>query len=141
MAATRTRQTRKTRLVLEKLEGRSLLSGVPPLMGPDGILLTPREINAYLKRSQGTDAVPIGDRFISYITPQGGRVALFLHGDGSLEGTTVNPDGSLNLIYSGTNSGSAISANVQGGGGRALWQRSATPAPCPAISAAKGANR
>ena len=120
MAATRTRQTRKSRLVLEKLEGRSLLSGVPPLMGPDGILLTPREINAYLKRSQGTGAVPIGDRFISYITPQGGRVALFLHGDGSLKGTTVNPDGSLNLIYSGTNSGSAISANVQGGGGNAL---------------------
>lgn len=97
-----------------------MLSGSALLRGPGGILLTPREINAFLQRSRGPNAVPLSDRFLSYQTPQGGRVTIFLHGNGSLKGSSLNPDGSLNLVFSGTNSGTAISGNVQGGGGHAL---------------------
>ncbi|MHC5542366.1 hypothetical protein ACYOEI_29440, partial [Singulisphaera rosea] len=84
----------KARPTLEGLEGRQLLSGK-------------------------TAAVTLSeDQRLEYNTPQGTHVVISLLGPGSLGGTTVAADGSLSLVYRGTNQLSAIVGKVTGRGGR-----------------------
>lgn len=84
----------KARPTLEGLEGRQLLSGK-------------------------TAAITLSeDQRLEYNTPQGAHVVISLLGPGSLGGSTVAADGSLNLVYSGTNQLSAIVGKVKGRGGK-----------------------
>lgn len=112
------RRYRRTRPGCEPLEGRQLLA--VRFLGPEGNPLTRRDANAFLARSQGAGAVALNDRFVKYQAADGATVALFLHGAGSLRGTTVDAAGALHLIYSGTTSTSDIVATVSGGSGAPL---------------------
>lgn len=63
------------------------------------------------------NGISIADRRLDYTTPDGTHVIVTLYGIGSLAGSTVNPDGSLNLVYSGTNPGTRIFGFASGGSG------------------------
>ncbi len=94
---------RRVRPTLEDLEGRELLSG--------GVS-TPRITT--------TGEVSVSpDQQFQYVTPQGTKVDIRLYGAGSLSGTYVDPDGGLNLRFSGTNQQTGIIATVRGGTGSA----------------------
>ena len=54
-----------------------------------------------------------------YTTPQGTHVQLKIVGRGSLEGTSVDSDGALHMLFSKTNSYSKIMSSVHGGTGQA----------------------
>ncbi|WP_169977564.1 hypothetical protein [Tautonia rosea] len=49
-----------------------------------------------------------------YTTPRGGRVAINLSGPGTLAGTSVRPDGALDLVFDGTGPNSQIFAHATG---------------------------
>jgi hypothetical protein len=100
-------QARRTRPSLEGLEQRRVLSHIaagPPI---------------------GADQSPAGGIFLHndqtfvYTTPQGTHVELQVIGRGSLEGTTVDQNGALHLLFSKTNSFSKIVSKVHGGTGQA----------------------
>lgn len=110
MRRTSTRRARKARPGLEGLEGRQLLSS--GVTGPDTGDLTAQAMH----RGEGMQRQ---DRRVSYTTPQGSRVTVTLYGRGSLAGTTQDPDGALNLVFSRTNHLTGIVARVSGGTGRA----------------------
>jgi hypothetical protein len=59
--------------------------------------------------------VPNSARSIHYVAPGGGKVTVQVLGNGSLLGTTVDTDGALKLVYSGTNAASLIRIDVRGG--------------------------
>ena len=101
MRQTRTRLHRGVRPALEGLEGRQLLSGA-----------------GVAKQTLATGLSPDGRQF-NYSTPQGTRVSITLLGVGSLAGTSVEPNGALDLVYGGTNAGSVIVSKVSRGNGRA----------------------
>lgn len=91
---------RRSRPSLEELEGRRLLSGS--------------------KASSTVHAAAITSTVqFSYTTPQGAKVVLKVAGPGTLAGTTVDPAGNLNLVYSGTTVFTTISGTVKGGSGKA----------------------
>jgi len=98
-----TRRVRRSRPGLEGLEGRELLSGA-------GLDLSAQAVPAAASRVRRLD----------YTTPQGTRVNLSLYGVGTMAGTTVDPDGALNLVFSGTNGQSGIIARAHGGDGHPL---------------------
>jgi hypothetical protein len=98
-----TRAGQQARPSLEGLEGRRLLSSAPGSAQADIHSLT---------------APGVVHQF-DYTTPQGSRVDIRLFGLGNLAGTTVDPDGGLNLVFSGTNAATAIIGHVSGGTGQA----------------------
>ncbi|WP_152049259.1 hypothetical protein [Tautonia marina] len=51
---------------------------------------------------------------LRYTTPRGVRVAVNLSGPGTLAGSTVRPDGALDLVYDGTGPNSQIFAHATG---------------------------
>jgi hypothetical protein len=55
------------------------------------------------------------NRRLDYRTPGGTHVTVTLYGAGSLAGSSLNADGSLNLVYSGTSAGSVLIASAHGG--------------------------
>jgi len=65
------------------------------------------------------NGISLEDRRLSYTTSRGTRVIVTLYGVGSLEGSTIDPDGALNLVFSKTNSQTGIVAHVAGGDRRA----------------------
>ncbi len=96
------RMSRRNRPALEGLEGRQLLNGSADL--------TPSAAD------QGTTlGVPNQFRGISYVTAKGAKVQVQVLGNGSIQGTTVTPDGVLNLVYSGTNGATKIVIDVKRG--------------------------
>ncbi len=118
------RPSRKARPALEGLEGREL---------PSTATAGPGDINAAASSPPPARAIarkigiPPGDRQISYTNPEGTHVTLTVYGLGSLAGTTVDPDGALNLVFSQTNAATGIIAQVSGGTHHALV-RSVQPA-------------
>jgi hypothetical protein len=100
------RKTRSVKPVLESLEGKLLLSAVPPTIS-DG------EKAAHDLETP----FPKFNRF-SYALPGGGRVFISLYGPGSLRGTRVE-NGVLHLSFNGTTQRSGIVGRVQGVRGRA----------------------
>jgi hypothetical protein len=113
-----TRRGRQTRPGLEGLERRDLLSGTAAAAGQGGAAA---EVNPAQSSGSGSNAssqVP-RVRQIRYTTPQGTHVAITLYGVGTLYGTTVDPDGGLNLRFSGTSAQTGIVAKVHGGTGYA----------------------
>ncbi len=114
---TRSRSIGRNRPLLESLESRQLLSGDVGLVGPVGGEMNFQDILP-LSRIVDND-VPVQDRRFVYTTPEGSLVTLTLFGPGTLEGTSVDPDGVLHIVYndtaendSGTGEFSAIVGNV-----------------------------
>ena len=107
--------TRKTQPALEALEGRRLLSA--RIIAPNGKPINDQDLARY--QVQKANNVPLSDRRIAYTTPQGTKVQLTLFGFGTLAGTTVRPDGALDLVYDNTQATSKIVGHVSGGNGRA----------------------
>jgi hypothetical protein len=97
----------RARLGVEGLEGRELLNG--------HFDKTPKS-NVFNGQQNG---VPVAFRGISYTAPTGAKVQVQVLGNGSIAGTTLNPQGQLDLVYSGTNAASKILINVRGGSGTA----------------------
>ena len=65
---------------------------------------------------EGRRLLSAGDiRAFSYFAPSGSRVLITLAGAGNLDGTDVDPDGALNLVYGGTNAETHIFVNVNRG--------------------------
>jgi hypothetical protein len=91
-SGSKTRTVRQSRPGLEPLEARALLSG-----------------------SQDPAAL----KQLAYTAPDGAHVVIHLFGAGNLNGSTVDPDGALNLRFSGTNQQTGIVAHVHGGSGEA----------------------
>ena len=119
MTRSNTRRGRGQQPALEGLEGRQLLSS------------TTHAIAATAAAVPGAQhGTPLGDRRMAYTTPQGSHVVITVYGVGSLAGTTVGPDGALNLVYGGTNEATGIVAKVTGGTGQATL-RSIHPANVP----------
>jgi hypothetical protein len=99
--------------VLENLEDRKLLS--PPTLAPGGKVINNQDLAHY--QFQKANNVPLKFRRIAYTTPQGSQVILTLYGSGSLQGTTVRPDGAVDIVYSRTNNQSKIVGHVINGTG------------------------
>lgn len=101
------RRARTTRPALESLESRQLLS-----VGGSGH----HSVGALASHATFLN------RQLSYRTPQGTHVSVYLHGFGKLVGSSLTPDGALNLVISGTNSGTQIIGRTRGGTGTAPLQ-------------------
>ncbi|WP_435015395.1 hypothetical protein TA3x_002933 [Tundrisphaera sp. TA3] len=93
------RSKRPARPALEGLEGRALLNASKLAAG------------RLAASAQVSDA-----QRIAYTTGGGARVTVTLTGAGTLAGSSVGPDGALDLVYSGTNTGSRIIGRVSGAG-------------------------
>ena len=87
-------RTKKARPALESLEARQLMDAA-----------------AGLQAITAADA-PVTD--FRYTTPRGVRVAVNLEGPGSLAGTSVRPDGALDLVYDNTDATSQIISHATG---------------------------
>lgn len=113
------RKTLRARPALEGLEERQMLSGNNP-MGPFGEPINEQDLRKYnvqiINIEEGSTTA---DRRKFFTTPEGGRIVLNLFGLGTLDGTTQDPDGALNIVYDNTTSDSQIVARVVGGNGRA----------------------
>ena len=104
------RRTRSMQPRAEGLEDRQLLA---QYFLPNGSPINLQDLNRLiLQRKNG---VPLPDRLINYTTPEGTKVTLQLFGSGSLKGTTVRPDGVLDLVYNGTNATSVLDSSARGG--------------------------
>ena len=97
------RMSRRSRPELEGLEGRRLLNARFHVRGSS--------VNADALGSPPS----ITNRFIGYSTPTGSRVTVSLVGKGSLLGSSVDPDGGLNLMFSNTRATTKIFVGVKGG--------------------------
>lgn len=94
----------------EGLEDRQLLA---QFSLPNGTRINYQDLQHL--RLQRQNNVPLNDRQMQYRTPDGAVVTLRLYGAGSLKGTAVRADGTLDLVYNGTNIYSVISSSVRGG--------------------------
>ncbi len=103
------RLKRRSRPALEGLEGRTLLNGSK----------NHAVHAAATNTSPSTTSSTSATTQINYTTPQGSKVHVQLFGAGSLAGSTVAADGTLNLVYSGTGYFSQIIGTVKGGTGEA----------------------
>ena len=112
MNESQTRPRRSARPLLEGLEDRKLMATVA---GTTTALI--EAANARVTNNK--NGISLEDRRLSYTTSRGTRVIVTLYGVGSLEGTTIDPDGALNLVFSKTNSQTGIVAHVAGGDRRA----------------------
>lgn len=106
-------KSRRAVPVLEDLEDRKLLSPATH----NGRLINNQDVARY--ELQKANGVPLASRRISYDTPAGSHVQLTLLGFGSLAGTSLRPDGTVDIVYSKTQNTSKIIGNVTGGTGRA----------------------
>jgi hypothetical protein len=102
------RRSQQNRPALESLEGRLLLNAQLPTAGSPSTNVP-----------QVVGVSPLADRQVRYTTPEGTHVLVQLFGAGSLKGSTVAPDGSLNLVFSNTTATGGIVAKVHGGTGEA----------------------
>jgi len=101
--------------MLESLEQRELLNSRLTLKGGP---INNQDLRHYIIQKV-VNQVPVSDRRLSYTTPEGTHVTVTLYGIGSLAGTTIRPDGSLDLVYNKTNAFSGIVGKVSGGTGQA----------------------
>ncbi|MDB5352098.1 MAG: hypothetical protein JWN86_3345 [Planctomycetota bacterium] len=106
---------RRAKPVLEALEGRQLLNA--RMIGPHGKPINDKDFQHFVTQKQNN--VAVSNRRIAYTTPDGAQVQITLFGIGTLAGTTVRPDGALNLVYNNTTNTSKIVGHVLGGTGHA----------------------
>ncbi len=107
------RNPRQVRPVLEGLEDRLVLSVFAPPTSTNAVRIP---FGRYTDLKFG---VSLADRRLQYTTPDGTQVVVTLYGIGSLAGSSLNADGSLNLVYSGTNASTKIFGFAKGGTGYA----------------------
>ena len=120
MSRSSTRRPWKARPGLEGLEGRQLLSVNASATSSTTSSTSSSSTDPPLGRTTDLEnGISLQDRRISYTTPQGSHVVITLYGVGSLAGTTVDPDGDLHLVFSGTNQETGIIGRVSGGTGQA----------------------
>lgn len=113
-----TRQSRQARPSLEGLEDRQLLNAHMNRQGKwENLIIHDKDLSRFV--IQKNNPVPVGDRRMSYVTPEGSQVTITLYGKGNLRGSTVDDDGALNIRFIGTDAQSAIVGTVHGGTGRA----------------------
>lgn len=104
----RTRRDSQTRPGFEPLEGRLLLdAGAAPSAEV-------AEIRAAAARN-----VSLKAKQIQYDLPGGAHVTVTLSGPGNLKGSSVGPDGALNIVFAKTGQTSGLVGRVKGGSGRA----------------------
>ena len=108
-------KTRRTAPALEGLEDRRLMNA--RIITPSGKPINDKDLARFQVQKQNN--VPLSDRRIAYTTPQGTNVQLTLFGFGTLAGTKVRPDGSLDLVYNHTTNTSKLVGHVSGGTGMA----------------------
>jgi hypothetical protein len=108
------RKSRRAQPAVENLEGRQLLRASTTIRGKE---VNNKDLQRTL--TQIANSSPLSDRRISYTTPQGTQVQITLYGLGTLKGTTVEPDGTLDLVYNDTSTSSQIVGHTQGGTGQA----------------------
>ncbi len=110
------RNALRARPALEGLEERMLLDGNP--IGPFGEPINEQDLARYNGQLQNivSGSTP-SDRRMVFTTPEGGLVTLTLFGLGTLKGTTQDPDGSLNIVYDNSSSGTQIIGRLVGGNG------------------------
>jgi len=70
-----------------------------------------------IRQLASSDSLSSNGHQFTYRTPQGARVSITLHGVGSLVGTSVESNGALDLVFSGTNAESEIVSHVSRGRG------------------------
>jgi len=104
------RTKRHSRPGLECLEDRQLLHARLVLHGRP---INDQDLARFLL--QKANNVPVTDRRIEYTTPESTHVIVTLFGTGSLAGSTIAPDGTLDLVYAKTDSSSGIVGRVSGG--------------------------
>jgi hypothetical protein len=109
------RRSLRNKPTLEHLEGRLLLNSSVDLQAEPTSARAPRQP----LHQQSDDILSFNDRRINYTTPDGTKVIVTLYGLGSLGGSSVTPDGALDLVYSDTNAFSGIIGHVSGGTHRA----------------------
>ena len=110
MSGRKTPANRRTEPSLEALEGRQLLNA--RVIAPNGKPINDKDLaHAVFQKANN---VPLSDRRISYTTPGGSKVQITLFGSGTLAGTSVEPDGSLDLVYNHTTIASKIVGHVIG---------------------------
>jgi len=120
MSRSSTRRPRKTRPGLEGLEGRELLSVSASAASSSTSSTSGSGTNTLPGRTiDRLHGITLQDRQIAYTTPQGTHVSIKVYGVGSLAGTTVDPNGSLHLVYSETNELTGIIGHVSRGTGEA----------------------
>src|SRR5690606_6700176 len=113
------RQKHQAKPCLEGLEDRQLLSGAHRDRTGHwrNLIIHDKDLSRFL--IQKNDHVVVGERRISYTTPEGSKVMITLYGRGNLRTSSVDPDGALNLRFAGTDEDSGIVGTVTGGTGRA----------------------
>ena len=123
------RKLKHTRPNLESLEHRTLLSGgnYRTLLLPNGQPinegdharlanhlrasgLDPQDLRYGQATSKVLPTIPERRKFFSF--PDGTRASLTLYGAGTLKGTSINSDGTLDLIFDGTTSGTRVIGKV-----------------------------
>ena len=127
------RKLQNTRPSLESLEHRTLLSGgnnrgllLPngqPINEADHTRLVNRlnaagldPQNLSYREATSTVLPTVRDRRKFLTFPDGTRVSLTLYGAGTLKGTTINSDGSLDIKFDNTNAGTRLIGKVLGRG-------------------------
>lgn len=76
---------------------------------------TSRRLRPSLDSLEGRRLLASGVRALSFTEPTGAHVLVRVFGTGSLLGSTVDADGGINLVYSGTNATSKIQVSTRGG--------------------------
>lgn len=109
------RASRHVRPEIDCLETRRLLNGKIRLRKNGALLSDDDFARAVLQMTQN---VPLNQRRIAYSTPDGTRVVVNLYGKGTMKGTSVRPDGALDLVFNKTNFETRIIATVKGRHGR-----------------------
>ncbi len=104
------RNKRRSRPILEGLEGRTLLNATRG-----------QAVHARATTTPAT-TTPAAITRLDYQAADGGKVRVQLLGPGNLAGSAVGPNGALNLVYSGTSIFSSVVGTVKGGSGHAPLQ-------------------
>ncbi len=103
MSSGKVRNARRVNLALESLEDRKLLSTSHASLS---VNLPPRCAQASRRPS---------NKQLAYVTSAGTNVLITLLGPGTLAGSSLNADGSLNIEFSGTTFNSRIQGVATGG--------------------------
>jgi hypothetical protein len=105
------RNARKALPTLEGLEDRMLLDG--KTIDKTGQPINDKDLRrAQVQLVNIRNGSKLADRRLTFRTPQGNLVLVTLYGQGTLRGSSQDPDGALNIVYDDTNASSQITARV-----------------------------
>jgi hypothetical protein len=109
------RIARKALPTLEHLEERKLLNA--RIIAKNGQPINDKDLaRAQVQLVNIRNGSKVSDRRLTFHTPDGHVVLITLYGQGTLKGSSQDPDGALNILYDNTNASSQITAKVSHGG-------------------------